>query len=64
MAPDAGDTVDETDDESDTEADTDDETGDATTEIPVRGAVPAEPAMLEFDEDDPGPEHEPGYAGR
>lgn len=76
VAPDAGDTVDETDDESDTEADdetdteadtegaTDDEAGDATTEIPVRGAVPAEPAMLEFDEDDPGPEHEPGYAGR
>ena len=53
--------------DADLETDDDIQGGDATTEIPVRGngpAIPAEPAMLEFDEDDPGPEHEPGYAGR
>ena len=38
--------------------------GEATTEIPVRTAVAAQPDLLEFDEDEPGPELEPGYSGR
>ncbi|WP_406829861.1 phosphotransferase [Pedococcus sp. KACC 23699] len=38
--------------------------GDVTTEIPVRTGAPAQPDLLEFDEDEPGPEHEPGYSSR
>ncbi len=38
--------------------------GDVTTEIPVRSGAPAQPDLLEFDEDEPGPEHEPGYSSR
>ena len=36
---------------------------DATTEIPVR-TPSTRPDLLEFDEDEPGPEHEPGYTNR
>ncbi|KQU70799.1 phosphotransferase [Phycicoccus sp. Root101] len=47
-----------------TDAESADHRGAATTEIPVRTGGPAQPDLLEFDEDDPGPEHEPGYTSR
>ncbi|GAA2733675.1 hypothetical protein GCM10009867_12150 [Pedococcus aerophilus] len=51
-------------DDDATDQDATDDRGQATTEIPVRGGARPDPDLLEFDEDEPGPEHEPGYSGR